>query len=90
MLFKFGDQNKPHCPWCARQPDHIDKFVEMVVQDNYKNATEAMMATESTYNPAFNLFCCHDCYEKMSRPFQSLLDIEYRLYKRLRGGAKWL
>lgn len=62
--------HKPICFVCARYPDEISEYKEMVVGTN-QTCDEFVVVEEGTFNPDNNRFACTDCYIKIGMPSSS-------------------
>lgn len=56
------------CRDCNRTPDQIREYQMMVEDGEYRNADEAVMFNEGTFNPRTGKFLCTECYIKAGMP----------------------
>jgi hypothetical protein len=56
------------CVGCGKAAADIDEYQEMVKEDGYKDADEAVRQNEGTWNMANNHFWCTRCYIRANMP----------------------
>lgn len=60
----YGD---PVCFRCQRCPDEIDEYIQTAREESI-TPNDVIWDDEGTYNPAFNTFCCTQCYIAIGMP----------------------
>lgn len=56
------------CRDCQKTPAEILEYQMMVEDEGYRNADEAVMLNEGTYNPMTGQFLCTECYINAGMP----------------------
>lgn len=68
------------CPYCNRKPNEILEYVEKA-NAMEMSPHEYVRMDEPTYHLLTDLFCCIDCYHKMSQPLTTELVKGFKRYK---------
>lgn len=57
-----------HCAKCKKEPKDITEYVVGAKVEGYNSPDEFVRAEEGTYNHAYDVFYCTDCYIKIGMP----------------------
>lgn len=56
------------CIVCGKKANDLIEYVELAEMEGYKDANEAVVKNEGTYNKEDNTFYCTPCYIKAGLP----------------------